>query len=455
MPGRDSNGRQGRIGRRTYLKGAGTAVLFGLAGCSGDGGSGGGDGGSSGGGGGDGGDGGSGDGSSGDGGSTGDSGGSGPIQVGNLSPFSGGLGWIGPNSRRAVRTALESDGGVNTTGVLGRTVEITEQDTETKPQPAISGFKTLDSQGVVTMVGPSSTVTPSLVEPAQSSGLSFVSPMTGTIQLDDIGGEYVWRTVPSDSIGARAQAQYGYQELDYSKMALAYKNDKGSQSFSKASGEYFKYLGGEVLTEAALDPGASSYRSEVQKLQDSDAEVVSMTAATEVTGLFIKNYVEAGASEDFQLLLGNDVLTPDFIEEMGADVMEGMVGQAPAPGPAYDAFQEKHNSMHDKEPGAFAAAAYDAMNLIALSFVAEGEASREAVPNNLGALGNPPGTKVQSFAEGKEALENGEEIDYVGASNPQNFDDTGDPLGPFSALQAQEGSWETVKTYSADELAQN
>ncbi|RLM53438.1 amino acid ABC transporter substrate-binding protein [Halobellus sp. Atlit-31R] len=452
MPDSGSDGTQGRIGRRRYLEGAGTAALLGLAGCSGQGGNG------------DSGDstatsgGGSTETSGGstetsDGGSTGSSG-SDPIPVGNLSPFSGGLGWIGPNSRRAVNTALESEGGVNTTGVLGRTVEITEQDTETKPQPAISGFKTLDSQGVVSMVGPSSTVTPSLVEPAKSSGLSFVSPMTGTIQLDDIGGEYVWRTVPSDSIGARAQAQYAYQELDYSKMALAYKNDKGSQSFSKASGEYFKYLGGEVLTEVALDPAASSYRSEVQKLQDSDAEVVSMTAATEVTGLFIKNYVEAGASEDFQLLLGNDVLTPDFIEEMGADVMEGMVGQAPAPGPAYDAFKEKHSSMHGKEPGAFAAAAYDAMNLIALAFVAEGEASREAVPNNLSELGNPEGTKVQTFAEGKQALENGEDINYVGASNPQNFDDTGDPLGPFSALQAQDGEWKTVKTYSAAELAE-
>jgi ABC-type branched-subunit amino acid transport system substrate-binding protein len=227
-----------------------------------------------------------------------------------------------------------------------------------------------------------------------------------------------------------------------------------SQSFSAASGDYFSSLGGSVETEVALDPAASDYRSEVQTLQDAGVDVVSMTAATEVTGLFIQNYVEAGASEDFDLLLGNDVLTPDFIEEMGADVMEGMVGQAPAPGPANDVFVERHEAQHDQSPGAFAAAAYDAMNLIALAFVKEGEANRQAVPNHLSDLGNPPGTKVSTFAEGKAALENGEEIDYVGASNPQNFDDTGDPLGPFSALQAQDGEWVEVKTYSAEELAQ-
>lgn len=452
MPDTGRDGTEYSIDRRRYLAGLGsTAALVGMAGCS------------QGGGGGSGGttndttqasdDSDSGSGSD-DSDSDSSSSDSGPIPVGNLSPFSGGLGWIGPNSRRGVQTALEAEGGVNVAKVLGRTIEIIEQDSETKPQPAISGFKTLDSQGVKTMVGPSSTVTPSLVEPAQSAGLSFVSPMTGTIQLNDIGGEYVWRTVPSDSIGARAQATYAFEELGHKKMALAYKNDKGSQSFSKASGAHFKYLGGEVLTEVALDPAASSYRSEVQKLQDSGAEVVSMTAATEVTGLFVKNYVEAGADDDFQLLLGNDVLTPDFIEEMGADVMEGMVGQAPAPGPAHEAFASKHEKLHDKKPGAFAAAAYDAMNLIGLAFVAEGEATREAVPNTLYELGNPGGKKVKTFAEGKKALEAGKDIDYVGASNPQNFDKTGDPIGPFSVLQATDGEWTEVKTYSAEQLSQ-
>ncbi|MFC6864609.1 ABC transporter substrate-binding protein [Halomicroarcula sp. GCM10025817] len=458
MPrGMDSEG-QKRIGRRTYLKGAGLAALAGLAGCSGGGDGGSGDGsssdGSSGDGSSDGGSDGSSDGeSSSDGGSAGESGDSGPIPVGNLSPFSGGLGWIGPNSRRGVQTALEAEGGVNATGVLGTTVEISEQDSETKPQPAISGFNTLDSEGVMTMVGPSSSVTPSLIEPARSAKLSFVSPMTGTIQLDNVGGKYIWRTVPSDGIGARAQAQYAYNELGAESMALAYKNDRGSQSFSAASGDYFSTLGGSVKEEVPLDPAASDYRSEVQALQDADVDVVSMTAATEVSGLFIQNYVEAGADEDFELLLGNDVLTPDFIEEMGADVMEGMVGQAPAPGPANDVFVERHQAQHDKEPGAFAAAAYDAMNLIGLAFVKEGEANRQAVPKHLSELGNPPGKKVSTFAQGKKALENGEEINYHGAANPQNFNDKGDPLGPFSALQAQDGEWVEVKTYSAQDLA--
>jgi ABC-type branched-subunit amino acid transport system substrate-binding protein len=235
-------------------------------------------------------------------------------------------------------------------------------------------------------------------------------------------------------------------------MALSFKNDKGSESFATAVGDYFETLGGSVETEVALDPNADSYRSEVQTLMDAGVEVVSMTAATEVSSLFIKNYTELGA--EFDMFLSNDVITQSFIDEVGVDAMDGMFGQAPAPGPANEGFVERYEEMHGESPGAFANSAYDALNLIALAFQKEGEVSRAAIKNHLYDLGNPPGTQVTTFPEGKEALENGEEIDYVGAANPQNFDQTGDPLGPFSVLQVQDGAWSTVKTYEAETLSE-
>jgi ABC-type branched-subunit amino acid transport system substrate-binding protein len=404
------------ISRREYLGGAGLAAVAGMAGCLGA------------------------------------ASESGPILVGNLSPFSGSLGWIGPNSRRGVKTALEGEDGVNGAKVDGRTVKIIEEDTETKPGPAIEGFRKLDEKGVETMVGPSSAVTPSLFRPALTSRLSFVSPMTGTMQLDNIGGEFIWRTVPSDAIGARAQAKFAYEQRDARKIALAYKNSKGTYSFSKASGDFFSYLGGDVVTEVELQPGANSYKTAIQTIQDTEADVVSMTAGTPVTGQFISDYVDANADEDFDLLLGNDVLTQDFIQEMGLDVMDGMVGQSPATGPANDVFVDQYSGVNDGEPGAFSAPAYDAMNLIALAFVKEGAVNRKAVPNHLSDLGNPPGETVSTFAAGKAALEAGQEINYVGAATPQNFNENGDVLGPFAVLEANGGAWKQVQRYASADL---
>lgn len=371
------------------------------------------------------------------------------ILLGHLAPFSGGLGWIGPNAQNGVAVALEE---VNAEGLLDQQVSINRQDTETNPQAALSGFQTLDSQGVVAIIGPSSTVMPNLVQPAQDAQLPLVSTMAGTLQLDDVGGEYIWRTVPSDSIGGRAQGAYATDQ-GWETMALTFKNDKGSQSFSAAVGEFFKSQGGEVVSETPLAPNADSYRSEINSIQESDPDVISMTAATEVSSLFIQNFRELGV--ETPLLLSNDVITPDFIDQMGADTMDGMLGQAPAPGPAFDQFASKYEEMHGERPGTFADSSYDAMNLIALAIQKAGEASRQAVAQNLRSVGAPPGQQVTTFAEGKQALENGNEIDYQGAANPQNFDDRGNVVGPFSVVRVEDGEWTVVQTYSAAELTQD
>ena len=87
-----------------------------------------------------------------DGGSTG--GGGGSFTLGFLNPFNGGFGWIGPNTRPAVATAL-TEINEQSDGVLdGIIIETNEQNTETNPQAAISGFETLNAARVPAVVGP-------------------------------------------------------------------------------------------------------------------------------------------------------------------------------------------------------------------------------------------------------------------------------------------------------------
>jgi ABC-type branched-subunit amino acid transport system substrate-binding protein len=414
------------VRRRRFVKAAGAASIVGLAGCSGGGGGGGGGGGDG-------------------GGSSGDT-----IPVGTLAPFSQGLGWVGPNAARGRDTALAD---INDAGVLGMEIESQEQDTETTPQAAVSGFNTLEEAGVVAMLGPSSSVIPNLFQPVKDAQVPMLSVSAGTTQLDDVGGpdDYLWRTVPSDAIAGRAQGQYALDN-DFTQMAVTYKDDKGSQSFSAAVADYFTGQGGEQVADVPLGINADSYRSEIQQIADSGADIISMTAGTEVSALFMRNYFEAGL--DIPVFIGNDVVTADFIERMGADAMAeaAIFGQAPAPGPSYDNFQQAHQEMHDQAPGTFAAAGYDAINLIALAAQRAGEATRQAITDNINPVARPEGTEVTTFSEGKAELEAGNEINYQGASNPQDFDEDGDPVGPFSVLEVSGGEWSSVTTFSAEEL---
>ena len=192
---------------------------------------------------------------------------------------------------------------------------------------------------------------PNLIEPIQSAQLPLITVMARTIQLNDVGGTWLWWNVPSDAVGGAASGKYNFEEAGHESMALSFKNDKGSQSFAASVGEAFSNLGGEIVAEVPLAINASSYRSEIGTLQDAAPDIAQMTAGTEVSTLFVKNYSELGAKETFNLVLGNDVLTQDFISEVGTDVAEGFLGQAPAPGPAFDEFSESFQNVNGGEPG--------------------------------------------------------------------------------------------------------
>ncbi len=61
-----------------------------------------------------------------------------------------------------------------------------------------------------------------------------------------------------------------------------------------------------------------------------------------------------------------------------------------------------------------------------------------AINAKLREVSNPPGTKVFSFAEGKEALKRGK-IDYDGASSRLDFDQYGDITPSFGVYVITKG----------------
>jgi branched-chain amino acid transport system substrate-binding protein len=376
-----------------------------------------------------------------------------PILIGNLAPFTGSLGWIGPTTRRGIEIALTEPNGINDSNILGKDIEILERDTETTVMTAINKFTELSERDVAAIIGPSSTPAHGLTDLVREHELPLVTPIAGTAQLDTIGGEWVWRTVPSDSIGARAQAKYAYNKLDHRRMGLAYEDDTGSRSFSGSVGAFFDRLGGTITEEVILQDNTGSYESQIRQLIASDAEVVSMTAGINASRQFLLEYASLKGGDGFDILLSDDVVYDEFVETVGEETMNDTIGQRLAPGPAYAEFASEFRNQYDAEPRGFSAPAYDAMNLIALAFVREGDIRPEAIPNNLSMIGSPSGQKVTTFKQGRDVLAEGGEINYIGASNTQNFNEMGDPLGSFQILSVTDGKWVEENVYSANELA--
>jgi branched-chain amino acid transport system substrate-binding protein len=100
---------------------------------------------------------------------------------------------------------------------------------------------------------------------------------------------------------------------------------------------------------------------------------------------------------------------------------------------------------------AYAAESYDATILVALAAQAAGDDAGESLAAKMQEVSSG-GEKCTSFADCKQLLEDGQDIDYDGVSGTIEFNDAGDPSeasvgiyeygadNRYTFLQAQEGT---------------
>lgn len=168
-----------------------------------------------------------------------------------------------------------------------------------------------------------------------------------------------------------------------------------------------------------------------------------------------------GPYGDTRVMLSNPMKNSKVREELGELLQEDWVRvSVPAiAGPWSDNYldrfrsfvQESDDYQDDLTVNNWSASAYDSITVSALAIQAAGEASHDAIERNLGPVTRPPGTEVSTFAEGKQALQNGEQINYQGAQTGVDFNEFGDV---FNAAQIWElaPEWQEVTQIDAERI---
>jgi hypothetical protein len=136
---------------------------------------------------------------------------------------------------------------------------------------------------------------------------------------------------------------------------------------------------------------------------------------------------------------------------------------APTTGPAYEAFKTALLAAGDRveDPeqwveDPFSLGPWDAVTIMALAMIH----AKTTVPTEYNdsimevtAAGDGK-TVVNTFAEGKEALEGGKEIQYVGAFGPIAFTESHNFTGGFVVTQAKGKKEATVPEVSSEQIAE-
>jgi len=374
------------------------------------------------------------------------------IPLGILTSLTGPLGTEGQPIYKTWQWQVEE---INTLGgPLGRPIKLYVADTETSVEKGMMGARKLITMNRVKgILGPSSDIMVAIMGYCKDNKVPLISQWSGTHKLSMTGGEYQFRTAPDDFFEGFAAAAF-MLDKGWKKIGLIVLNRESPKSIGKIVETQVEKMGGKIVAKQVIEPGMTTYRSEIRKIDQANPEAVFLAVDLDTLAILYPQMYEMGI--EYKVILGSDAHQPTTIEVIGADALEGVYAEKPAAAAgtlAYDIFEAKYKHHMEIGVSAFTPNAYDALNIWALAVQAAGKVDGEAIAHKIRYVANPPGTKVNTFAEGMVLLLRGQDINYDGASGPCDFNEYGDIMGNARVVQVQKGKWVDVRFYSGDEIA--
>jgi ABC-type branched-subunit amino acid transport system substrate-binding protein len=361
------------------------------------------------------------------------------LTIGDSIPLTGDLSDFGPPGQKASDLAVsEINKAIQQAGV-DHTVKVVHEDNETSPQAAVQAArKMVDSDGASCITGAwaSADTLPTAQSVAIPDGILEISPASTSDEitgLDDDG--VVNRTAPPDSFqgptlaNAIADSMGGAQGKTVN---IGARNDSYGTGLAGTFGDAWKELGGTVGQEVIYDPEQPSYDSEAGQITSGNPDAFVIIDFPET---FVKVGPALQRTGNWDPSKGwfTDGLAASEVGENGAQVVGGMRGTAPGSpdkGEASTAFDELYTSSDPKDVDrqVFDTQNFDATILCYLSAVAAGSTDGKDMSGKIVDVSAPPGTPYtwEQLPEAIKALQNGDDIDYQGASGALDLDDAGD-----------------------------
>ena len=322
---------------------------------------------------------------------TGSSGSSSSLVVADLAPFSGPDAALGPTylvSCDGATTAINNAG-----GVLGHKLTCKGVDTRGDPADAVPATRQMfaTTPNLALVIGVTSDEAASVV-PVINANKMVVFGMTGQSEFDSTHFQYFYRLVPPDLEESYAMVVIA-QQLGYKRIALAFGNDIGSQTFIQPAISAISKAGMTLAANETLDLSASTFRTEADKIVAAHPDVIFTEALGPADATFLSEVKQLNGGKMIPVIGTSATISPDWYKSVAAAIGASTLASSyhadnlvtETSGPAYTPFQTAIMSEQGKvgstgnfstyltAPGAVHL--YDGINLSALA-MGRGEVHR-------------------------------------------------------------------------------
>ncbi|WP_139980983.1 ABC transporter substrate-binding protein [Nocardioides litoris] len=369
--------------------------------------------------------------------------GDGTLVFGSLLPETGSLAYLGPPEFAGVDLAVQeiNEGG----GVLGKDVEHVRGDsgdTDSGIAPAES-TKLIEAGSDVIVGAASSGVSMTAIDQIMDAGVVMFSPANTSTDFDE--GAYAepdlyFRTAPSDILQGAVLANLLIQD-GKSNVTIMARQDAYGETLAQQVQDNLEAQGAAVAATVFYGENAQSYDSQVAEAADAGGDALVLIGFEE-TATIVPQLITAGAGPadvDTYFVDGNTAdYSSDSDPSLPPGTLEGVKGTIPGADTGGE-FQERLLEVDPELTSyAYAAESYDAVMVSALAAIAAGSDNGEAVASEIVNV-TKDGEKCTTFADCVALLEDGQDIDYDGASGPIELGETGSPTAASIGIYEYDG----------------
>lgn len=303
-----------------------------------------------------------------------------PVWFGVSGPLTGQNAQYGAQWKAGFDLALEDVNGKG--GIHGRPLAYVFEDSQSDPRQSVGlAQKFVNDKRILIELGDFSSPASMAASPIyQRAGLVQLG-FTNSHPDFTKGGDYIWSPSVSQADAQPLLADLAVKTLGFKRVAVLYLNtDWGRTSrdvFVKAAQE----RGAQVAIAEGYQPDEKDFRSTLVRVRDANPDGVVLISYYPDGALIAGQVRSVGLKQP--IAASGSVYSPKFIE-LGAAAVDGIYTNTAffpdEPRPEVKDFVQRFRAKYGKEPDAFNAYAYDAVQIAAAALRQAGpQADRKAV----------------------------------------------------------------------------
>jgi branched-chain amino acid transport system substrate-binding protein len=374
------------------------------------------------------------------------------LTIGDLVPLTGDLADFGPPGRKAADLAVKQIQAAATEAGSDHTVKIVHEDDQTDAQAGVQAArKVVDAENATCIAGSwaSSVSIPIARSVAIREKVLQISPASTSDEISGLEDDgLINRTSPPDRFQGPTLANAMEDALGGAqgkKVNIGARNDAYGTGLSDTFSKAWEGKGGTIGERVIYDPEQPSYNSEARQITSGSPDAWVIIDFPETYQKVGPALVRTGNWDPKKTFITDGLASSDLPKNAGREATEGMRGTAPGSpdtGTASEAFDKLYTDAPGPGRQTFDAQNFDAVMLCYLAAVAAGSTDGADMAGELQNVAGPGGDKYtwEQLPDAIKALQDGNDIDYEGASGPLTLNDDGDPTaGVYDLYRYRDG----------------